>query len=136
MFAGDRAAGGDAEVEDFGGEGFGGVLLAGDARVVEDKRVKVAVAGVEDVGDANACCDAEARNFAHDLGERGAGDDAVLHDVVGGDAAHGGEGRFAAFPDESALGVGLRDANFGGGVGAADFVDVGHEGFDFGDGAV
>ena len=36
VFAGDGAAGGDAEVEDFGGEGFGGVLLAGDARVVED----------------------------------------------------------------------------------------------------
>ena len=46
------------------------------------------------------------------LGERGAGNDAVLHDVVGGDAAHGGEGGFAAFPDEGALGFGLRDANF------------------------
>jgi len=36
VFAGDGAAGGDAEVEDFGGEGFGGVLLTGDACVVED----------------------------------------------------------------------------------------------------
>ena len=68
--------------------------------------------------------------------EGGAGNDAVLHDVVGRDAAHGGEGGFAAFPDEGALGFGLRDADFGGGVGAADFVDVGHEGVDFGDGAV
>ena len=67
MFASDGAAGGDAEIEDFGGEGFGGVLLAGDARVVEDERVEVAVAGVEDVGDANACCGAKARNFAHHL---------------------------------------------------------------------
>jgi len=35
VFAGDGASGGDAEVEDFGGERFGGVLLAGDACVVE-----------------------------------------------------------------------------------------------------
>ena len=117
VFAGDGAAGGDAEVEDFGGERFGGVLLAGDARVVEDERVEVAVAGVEDVGDADACCGAEAGDFAHDLREGGAGNNAVLHDVVGGDAAHGGEGGFAAFPDEGALGVGLRDADFGSGSG-------------------
>jgi len=136
VFAGDGAAGGDAEVEDFGGESFGGVLLAGDAGVVEDERMEVAVAGVEDVGDADACCGAEARDFAHDFREGGAGDDAVLHDVVGGDAAHGGEGGFAPFPDERALGVGLRDANFGRGVGATDFVDVSHEGGDFGNGAV
>src|SRR5580658_1713596 len=85
VFAGDGAAGGDTEVEYFGGEGFGGVLLAGDAGVVEDERMEVAVAGVEDVGDADACGGAEAGNFAHDLREGGAGDDAVLHDVVGGD---------------------------------------------------
>ena len=98
--------------------------------------MEVAVAGVEDVGDAEAGGGAEACDFAQDLREGGARDDAVLHDVVGGDAAHGGEGGFAAFPDEGAFGVGLGDANFRGGVGAADFVDVGHEGCDFGDGAV
>ena len=136
MFTGDGAAGGDAEVEDFGGERFGGVLLTGDACIVEDEWVEVAVAGVEDVGDADACGCAEARDFAHDLRESRAGDDTVLNDVVGGDAAHGGEGGFAAFPDEGALGVGLRDANFRGGVGAADFVDVSHERGNFGDGAV
>ena len=36
------------------GEGFGGVFLAGDAAVVEDEGMEVAVAGVEDVGDAEA----------------------------------------------------------------------------------
>ena len=136
VFAGDGATGGDAEVEDLGGQGLGGVLLAGDACVVEDEGMEVAIAGVEDVGDADACFGAEAGNFAHDLGEGGAWDDAVLDDVVGRDAAHGGEGGFAALPDQGALGVGLGDANFGGGVGAADFVDVGHQGFDFSDGAV
>src|SRR5580700_7947071 len=91
---------------------------------------------MEDVGDADACCGAEAGDFAHDLREGGAGDDTVLDDVVRRDAAHGGEGGFAAFPDEGALGIGLGDADFRGGVGAADFVDVSHQGFDFGDGAV
>ncbi len=102
------------------------MLLAGDACVVEDERVEVAIAGVEDVGDADACCGAEAGDFAHDSREGGPGNNAVLHDVVGGDAAHGGEGGFAAFPDEGALGVGLRDADFGSGVGAANLVDVSH----------
>ena len=67
--------------------------------------MEVAVAGVEDVGDADARFGAEAPDFAHDLWEGGARNDAVLDDVVGGDAAHGGEGGFAAFPDEGALGV-------------------------------
>src|SRR5580692_1435144 len=136
VFAGDGAAGGDAEVEDLGRKGFGGVLLARDARVEEDERVEIAVAGMEDVGDADACGGAEAPDFAHNLGKSGAGYDPVLHNVVGRDAAHGGEGGFAAFPDEGALGVGLGYTDFGGGVGAADIVDVGHEGGDFCHGAV
>ena len=38
-----------------------------------------------------------------DGGQRGAGDDAVLHDVVRGEASGGGEGGFAALPDEGAI---------------------------------
>src|SRR5437764_6365465 len=38
-------------------------------------------------------------DLAHDLGQGRARDDAVLHDVVGRDAAHGGEGGLATSPD-------------------------------------
>ena len=46
------------------GEFFGGVFLAGDAAVVEDERMEVAVAGVKDVGDAQAAGLAQAFDFA------------------------------------------------------------------------
>ena len=65
--------------------------------------MQVAVAGVEDVGDAEADLGGHAGDFVQHAREGGAGDDAVLHDVVGRDAAHGGEGGFAALPDEGAL---------------------------------
>ena len=42
---------------------------------------------------------AERFDFAENLGESGAGNDAVLHDVTGGNAAHGSERSFTAFPD-------------------------------------
>ena len=118
------------------GEGFGGVFLAGDAAIVEDERVEVAVAGVENVGDAKAGGALRREISLMILRERGAGDDAVLHDVVGGDAAHGGEGGFASFPDEGAFDVGLGDANFARRRFRGRFRRRGHEGCDFGDGAV
>ena len=136
VLAGDGAARGDADFEDEIGEGFGGVFLAGDAAVVENHGMEIAVAGMEDVGDAEAGFAAEFFDLGEHARESGAWNDAVLHDVVGRDAGHGGEGGFAAFPEEGALGFGLGDANFGSGVGAADFVDVGHERGDFGDGTV
>ena len=98
--------------------------------------MEIAIAGVEDVGYAEACFSAEARDFVHDLRERGARDDAVLDDVVGGDAAHGGESGFATFPDKGAFRVTLRKANFGSAIFAAEFADVLHEEFDFGDRAI
>ena len=110
VLAGDGAAGVDAELEDFVGEIERAFFFAGVRAVVEDHRVEVAVAGVEDVGDAQAGLGGHlvhAREYGR---KRGARDDAVLHDVVGRDAAHGGEGGFAALPDEGALGVGLREA--------------------------
>ena len=116
VLAGNGASGSNAQLENLKRESFSGFFLAGDTAVVENERVKIPVAGVEDVGDAQASFSAEAGNFAHDLRERGAGNDAVLNDVIGRDPAHGGESSFAAFPDESALRIRLRDANFPGAV--------------------
>ena len=135
VFAGDGAAGGEREFENLEGEGFGSLFLAGKWRS-KNERVEIAVAGVENIGDAKARMRAEAGNFGHDLRERGARDNAVLHDVIGGDAAHSGESGFASFPDEGAFDIRLRDMNLPGVVFAAELVDVLHEVCDFGDGAI
>ena len=65
-------------------------------------------------------------------GSFGARNDAVLHDVVGRDASHGGEGGFAAFPDDHALGFRLRDANLPRAACGADLANVPHQFVDFG----
>lgn len=98
--------------------------------------MEIAIAGMEDVGYTQAGFAAEATDFTHHLRKCGARDHAVLDDIVGGNAAHSGEGGFAAFPDQGAFGVTLRETNFGGAIFAAEFSDVLHEEFDFGDGAI
>ena len=75
--------------------------------------MEVAVAGMKNVGDTQFDGCGHAVDFSEHLRQRGAGNDAVLNNVVGRDAAHGGESGFAAFPNQRALGVGLCDANFG-----------------------
>src|SRR5215472_4582445 len=98
--------------------------------------MQVAVASVKNIGDAQSVFFAKALDFAHHLRQGGAGNHPVLDDVVGRDAAYGGECGFAAFPHKRALGVGLRDADLPGAIRAADFVNVSHQGFDFGKRAV
>ena len=58
------------EVEDRGGELLGALGLALDALVVEHERVEVAVAGVEDVGDAQAVLSASSRGRRSTSGSR------------------------------------------------------------------
>ena len=136
VLAGDGAAGVDAELEDLVGEIECALLFAFVGAVVENHGMKVAVAGVEDVGDAQAGLGGHRLHLVEDARERGARDDAVLHDVVGRDAAHGGEGGFAALPDESAFGVGLRESLFPCAVLCAELADALHLRVDFVDGAV
>ena len=54
VLAGQHAADLDAEPQDVGAERLGALQLARLVGVVEDQRMQVAVAGVEDVGDAQA----------------------------------------------------------------------------------
>ncbi len=136
VFAGDGAARGEAKVENFHRKRESAFFLAGNPAVVENEWVEIAVAGVKNIGDAQAGLLTEPRDFSHHLRKGGAGNHAVLDDVVGRDAAHGGEGRFAAFPNERALGVGLRDADFPRALRKANFIDVGEESFDFGERAI
>src|SRR6266498_1562742 len=124
VLAGDRPALLDAHLDDRGGQVLGPLGLPGNRCVVQDERMEVAVAGMEHVRDA------EAGFLGHlpDPGQRGAqlraGDDAVLHEIVGAHAAHGGEGRLATLPDEGTLVGSVRDADLRGPVGPADFLDA------------
>ena len=76
--------------------------------------MEVAVAGVEDVGDAQARFLAEPGDFAHDLREGGARNHTVENVIAGRKTAECAEGVLAAFPKEFALGVVTRQANFAG----------------------
>jgi hypothetical protein len=63
-------------------------------------------------------------------------DHAILHDVVGRDAADGGEGGFTPLPDEVAFGGGGGEADLPGAVSIAEGGGFDHLGGDFGSGAV
>src|SRR3546814_5305418 len=67
MLAGQHAADLDAELQDVGAEVLRLLQLARLVGVVEDERMQVAVAGVKDVGDAQAVARAE---LAHALQDR------------------------------------------------------------------
>ena len=76
--------------------------------------MQVAVAGVEDVGDAHRGGVGEAPDLGQHLRQPGARDDAVLHVVRRADPADRGERRLAALPHERPLGRVLRDARLEG----------------------
>ncbi len=114
VLTGDRAVGVDTRLDDQAGELLGLLRLAGAGRVVADEGVKIAVAGVEHVGDLEVVFVGELVDPPQHLDEPGAGDDAVLDVVGGGDPAHRGERRLARPPDERPLGLGERDADIRG----------------------
>src|SRR5215472_2533033 len=97
VFSRDRAACRDTKLKDLKGKRESGFFLAGDAAVIENERMEITVASMKNIGDTQAVFVAEPLDFAHYLRKRGARDHTVLDEVVGGDTAHGGEGRFAPF---------------------------------------
>src|SRR5918994_1814363 len=107
VLAGERAAGVEARVENRLCELPRLVRLA-RLGVVEDERVEVAVARVEDVADAQSVLVREILDAAQHLGEARAWNDAVLHVVVGRDASHRRERRLAPLSEERSVGVGRR----------------------------
>ena len=70
VLAGDRAAGLDARDDDLAGQLLGALGLALGVAVVADERVQVAVAGVEDVGHAQAVLARELVDAVEHLAER------------------------------------------------------------------
>ena len=77
--------------------------LAFRRRVVEHEGVEVAVARVEDVADPQAVLRRQLVDSPKHRREPRARHDAVLHVVVGGDAAHRREGALAPEPQERPL---------------------------------
>src|SRR5882762_124305 len=85
--------------------------------------MEVAVTRVKDVGDAKPVPHSRLFDQSKDVGQARAGDDPVLHVVVGGQATHGGERALAACPETLAL-QGVRgDADLARKVSAADLLD-------------
>ncbi len=85
------------------GQALGRRFLSRDARVVQHQRVQVAVAGVEDVGDAQARGAGQRLDLGQHARDLGARDDAVLHDVVGRQPSHRRERALAPLPHQLAL---------------------------------
>ena len=83
MLAGERAAGVDAGDEDRLGQLGARSASPVDVLVVEDERMEVAVAGMEDIADAEAVLALELGDPAQHLGQLRPRDDAVLDVVVG-----------------------------------------------------
>ena len=105
VLAGDRAADLRADLHDLGAGLHHTLLLARLARIVEDVRMQVAVAGVEHVADAQAVRGDDLVHAREHVRQLRARDDAVHHHVRGRHAAVGAERRLASLPEQLALGL-------------------------------
>jgi hypothetical protein len=123
VLAGERAAGIDAVAENLGGGFDRPFRLAGNPLVVADQRVEVAVAGMEDVADAQARSLLEIADAVQHLGQTRPRDDPVLHVVVRRDAPHRRKRRLAAAPDARAMLVARRHLDGRRAAAAADVDD-------------
>eukprot|EP01136_Pigoraptor_vietnamica_P010494 Opistho-1_new@48175 len=109
VFAGDRAAELHRGLQNLGTEQLATVQLVGVGGVEQDQRVQIAIAGMEDIGAAQAVLLLHLRNRQEDGRQVLARDGGVHAHVVGADAARGGEGVLAPAPELQALGLGLAD---------------------------
>ena len=121
VLAGQNAADLDAEPQDVVAERLRAFQFAGLVGVIEDQRMQIAVAGVEDIGDAqavlrrpSASC-AAARRPIFLRGYR-----AVHAVIVGRQASDGREGGLAPGPEQQPLLLGLAGAAGGRAVARGD----------------
>ena len=98
--------------------------------------MEVAVAGVEDVGDLDLVAGGDVVDLVEDVGEAGAGHDAVQDVVVGLDVAEAADGALAAGPKALAVRGFAGDADLAGLEALHDGLDGGALGVDLGGGAV
>ena len=124
VFAGDGAAHLDAHVENLSGQDFGPLEGAGFSAVIKNERMEIAVAGMKNVGAADAGGAGHLGDAAQGLAEAAAGHDAVLHDEIGREPADGAEGALAALPDGGAFGGVASGARFDGAAGGDQRVEL------------
>ena len=111
MLAGDRSADANAQLENLTGRLLGERFLTGHRGVVENERMKVAVAGMEHIRDAQTRFVRQARNLLQHAGNLRARNDSILHHVIGADAADCGERALPSAPHRLALGGVARNAD-------------------------
>src|SRR6516165_3444720 len=123
MLAGQDAADLNAELEDVDAKGLRALDLAGLVGVVKHERVKIAVAGVKDVGHREPVPLRERAYSGQDLGQARTRDGAVHAIVIGRDATDRREGGFASGPEGEPLSLVTTDPDFAGVVVARDRLD-------------
>lgn len=136
VFTGDRAAEFEASLDD----GFACLHdrldLFGIAVVEVEAGVEVAIAGMKDVGDADAVGFGDVVDGLQHFGEFRARDNAVVGDHGGGEASHRADAFLAGGPELRPGGFILGDFDVKGVVGFADLADGGHFGGDRGRGGL
>src|SRR5437016_3189000 len=98
--------------------------LIGIALIIQHQGMNIAVAGVKDIRDAQAVFPARRADEAHDLGQLRARHHAVLGEIIRTEPADSAERAFAAFPEQSAFVVVVRQTHFAGSIRFADFDDA------------
>src|SRR5258708_25732014 len=109
VLAGEDAADLDAEAQDIGAERLGALELARLVGIVKDQRMEVAVAGMNDVGDAQPIVVRQHPHPRQHLRQATARDGAVHAVVIRRDPPDRGEGSLAAGPEGKAFLLALAD---------------------------
>ena len=130
MLAGDAAAQGQAGPEQRLVGRLRPLELAGDAIVVEDHGMQVAVARVEDVGDPEPVAGADGLHLPHDLGQPRARHHRILEQPVARHAPDHAGRLLPSLPEERPLGVIPRHADLQRRVMPADRHDADRLGLD------
>src|SRR5262249_6027634 len=112
MFARDAAAAADALFQDFVTRLEYALDLFRVALVEQENRMDIAVAGVEDVGDAELVLAADALDLAENVRQLSARHDAVLREVARRQAADRSKGLLATFPQQQSVRLAAGPAYF------------------------
>jgi len=113
VLTGDGTARGDARLEDVPRELERAFPGARFSIVIKHERMEVAVAGMEDIGDAQAVRLGECADLLEHLAQPRPRYDAVLHVVARADPSHRRERGLACFPYQRPLGVAGSDPDLG-----------------------
>src|SRR6187549_1883236 len=131
-----HAADVDAQLQDLEAERFGALELTWNVGVVKDQRMQVAVAGVENVRDAEAIPLLHLDHGTQNARQLAPGNRAVHAVVVGAQAAYGRKRRLPPRPKCEPLALARRDANAARRVAGRDLTHPLEEVVDFDGGTV